>query len=74
MSDKEKGIFHKYDVIKISNPEKAISCIVLEFDDPIARVGIRAWAAEMEKNGYLKAADQAIVTCNLMDIQQGIQT
>ncbi len=51
MSD-AKGLFKKYEVRKLSNPTKKIDSIVLEFDDPIARVGIRAWAEEMKRQGF----------------------
>lgn len=52
MSDKNKGLYHKYNVTKLSNPNKVVDCIVLEFDDPIARIGIEAWAVAMEEAGY----------------------
>lgn len=46
------GLENRYQVIKRINPLKELDCIVLEFDDPIARVGIKAWAEEMKKQGY----------------------
>lgn len=46
------GLYRKYSVTKLTNPEKDVDAIVLEFDDPIARKGIKAWAEEMAKNGY----------------------
>jgi hypothetical protein len=46
------GLFKKYEVTKLSNPEKKVDAIVLEFDDPIARVGIAAWAHQMKNMGY----------------------
>ena len=60
MSDKNLGIYKKYDVTKISNPTKKMDCIVLEFDDPIARVALRKWAEEMIANGYLKCGEETI--------------
>lgn len=57
MSDKNTGLFKKYEVVKLSNPGKEIDAIVLEFDDPIARVGIEAWRAEMAKNGYIECSN-----------------
>ena len=42
MSDKNEGLIRKYEVTKLSNPTKKIDAIVLEFDDPIARVGMAA--------------------------------
>jgi hypothetical protein len=57
MSDKQDGLYQKYVVQKIKNPEKKLDCVVLEFDDPIAIVGIKAWAKEMFKNGYHQVAE-----------------
>lgn len=54
--NKKFGIYKKYEVTKISNPEKKIDCIVMEFDDPIARVAIEVWADEMAQKGYLAVA------------------
>jgi len=48
----EKGLFRKYQVIKISNPGKVIDGIVLEFDDPIAHEAIWTWANNMRDAGY----------------------
>lgn len=61
MDEKEKGLYGKYKVEKISNPEKKIDCIVLEFDDVIARTGIMAWAEDMAHHGY------EVVLLNVMD-------
>ena len=52
MKDKEKGLFQKYQVTKLTNPTKKMDCIVLEFDDEISRVGIEAFADECSKRGY----------------------
>lgn len=46
------GLENRYQVQKRSNPDKRIDCIVLEFDDPIARVGIKAWSIAMLAAGY----------------------
>lgn len=58
--DKDKGLYKKYEVTKLNNPTKKLDCIVLEFDDPIARVGIRAWADAMAKNGYYACATEVM--------------
>lgn len=55
-----KGLFKKYEVTKLSNPDKPLDCIVLEFDDPIARVGIKAWAKEMRAKGYERVYEDVI--------------
>ena len=60
MTEQSKGLYKKYEVIKVDNPAKEIDCIVLEFDDPIARVGIEAWANEMLSMGYEKCASETI--------------
>lgn len=57
---KEKGFELKYKVTKLSNQTKKVDCIVLEFDDPIAREGIRAWAKAMNEAGYHKCATQVL--------------
>jgi len=50
--NKTNGLLQKYEVKKLSNPTKEMDCIVLEFDDPIAQIGIRAWAEELHERGY----------------------
>lgn len=57
MSDKKEGFFNKYTVRKNGNASKKIDAVVLEFDDPIARVGIDAWRIEMLKNGYIECSN-----------------
>lgn len=49
---KDQGLFKKYDVKKIDKPFSEIDAIVLEWDDPIARFGIAAWAEEMGRKGF----------------------
>ena len=72
--EKDKGLYRKYDVTKISNPTKPIDAIVLEFDDPIARRGIRAWAVAMLQAGYLECAKETISKCNQLDMMADIIT
>ena len=52
MSDKKKGLYQKYEVKKITNPDKVMDCIVLEWDDPRARKGIRAFAEACQEDGF----------------------
>lgn len=54
--EKKRGLYQKYEVKKLSNPTKKLDCIVLEFDDPIARDGIRAFARSARIEGYEKLA------------------
>jgi len=49
--DKKRGLYNKYKVER--NDGKPVGdCIVLEFDDPIAREGIDAWKNAMLCAGY----------------------
>ena len=58
--EKSKGLYQKYVVKKINNPDKEIDCVVLEFDDPIARDGIWAWCGAMKRNGFVKCAEDTM--------------
>jgi len=60
MGDKTKGLYQKYVVTKISDSKKKMDCIVLEFNDPIARDAIRYWAGLMIVEGYGKCGQQVI--------------
>ncbi|MBX9877662.1 MAG: hypothetical protein K2Y22_04320 [Candidatus Obscuribacterales bacterium] len=57
---KANGLEPRYEVKKLTNPTKEFDCVVLEFDDPIARVGILAWAKEMKLHGYEKVYEDVI--------------
>ncbi len=50
--NKEVGIYQKYEVKKLSNPEKKMDCIVLEWDDPLAWDAIEIWGRQMSIAGY----------------------
>lgn len=52
MNEKEKGLFKKYDVVKMTNPSKKVDAIVLEFDDKLSHDAIWEWACTMWDNGY----------------------
>lgn len=71
---KKRGLFQKYHVMKLSCPEKKMDCIVMEFDDPTARKGIRAWAKAMINRGYKAAGQEAIDKCEKIDQEQGVWT
>lgn len=58
---KDLGIYQKYEIKKLKNPSWNGRAIVLEFDDPIARKGIKAWAEEMRENGYYKVFDETMI-------------
>lgn len=52
MNNREEKLESRFLVTKLTNPDKKVDGIVLEFDDPVARVGIRAWAKAMRSRGY----------------------
>ena len=52
MSEKEKGLFKKYEVVKLTNPTKNIDGIVLEFDDELSHDAIWEYALTMFNKGY----------------------
>ena len=57
-SDEDIGLFHKYIVERVDGkPLKGGGCIVLEFGDPNARVGIKAYADHVRSKGYVPLAD-----------------
>ena len=69
---KDKGLFKKYEVTKISNPSKEVDAIVLEFDDAISRVALRKYSSILRNAGYNQLADDIIVKCNKYDTEQNI--
>lgn len=64
MMSKDNGLEHRFHVTKVNNPTKEVDAIVLEFDDPIAAVGIVAWAKEMKKKGYEQCHDDTMKKLN----------
>jgi hypothetical protein len=71
---KSEGLVRKYEVSKLSNPNAVIDCIVLEFNDPIARVGIKAWAEEMRRMGYRKVWEEVNDKLIGLDIERAVET
>ncbi len=69
--EKEKGLYGKFFVQKINNPDKKIDCIVLEFDDPIARIGIEAWGKECIIKGYKKLGHEVLEKLKLFNQPDG---
>ena len=49
---KDRGLYKKYQVTKLTNPEKNIDAIVLEFDDKLSRVALIEYAKILSDNGY----------------------
>lgn len=56
MSRDKERLEKRYEIKKLSNPEKQVEAIVLEFDDPIARLAIGVWAETMYQKGYSQVA------------------
>lgn len=52
MSDKERGLYNKYNVSRTDGKPITGCAIVLEVGDPIARPAILRWAEEMRRAGY----------------------
>ena len=57
MGDRSTGLHQKYVVERTDGKPIEHGCIVLEWDDPNARVGIRAFAEAVREDGYLSLAD-----------------
>lgn len=58
MGDKSRGLFGKYYVDRVDGkPLKDDGCIVLEFKDSNARVGIYAFSRKVRSEGYFLLAD-----------------
>ena len=56
MSDRQRGFYKKYNVERLDGkPIK--NCVVLEFDDPNARIGISAFSKAVRADGYIKLAN-----------------
>lgn len=56
MTSKELGLISKYYVDRV-NGKPLGNCIVLEFKDFRARVGIKAFSETVRKDGYILLAD-----------------
>ena len=61
---KDIGLFKKYEVKKISNPDKKVDGIVLEFDDELSRKAIRQVAMVMFLWGYSELASDLLDKCD----------
>lgn len=57
MREKEKGLYEKYYVERTDGKNIDGGCIVLEWSDPIARVGIAAFSQAVRNAGYKALAD-----------------
>lgn len=60
---KERGFLQKYEVKKLTNPDKKMYCVVLEFDDKLSRAGIVAFAEACRAEGYENLYLDLIAKC-----------
>lgn len=63
--DKERGLYDKYHVTRLDGKPVG-ACIILEFKDPLARIGIAAWAKAVRDAGYVELAEN--VTAMLIEV------
>lgn len=54
---KEEGFKNKYLVARRDGRDIG-RCVVLEFQDKLGRIGIKAWSKAMRLEGYTKCADE----------------
>ncbi len=64
--EKHKGLYQKYKVEKLSGRPIG-DCIVLEFDDPIAKDAIVTWAKSMRDAGYVQVWKDIVTKINTED-------
>lgn len=57
MGDKTRGLFGKYIVDRVDGKSIIEGAIVLEWKDPNARVGIKAFSEKVREEGYTLLAD-----------------
>lgn len=66
MSDREKGFYEKYKVER-TDGKPTSGAVVLEFKDPNARVGIKAFAIACRLDGYHVLANDLLIECERWD-------
>lgn len=67
MGDRNTGLIHKYDVRRTDGKPITHGCIVLEWDDPNARKGIKAFSEAVRADGYESLADDLDRTLDAWD-------
>lgn len=60
MNDKNKGLYGKYKVERVDGKPIKDGCIVLEFNDPIARKVIFRWARYMRDAGHFQVYEDVL--------------
>lgn len=66
--EKNKGLYQKYEVKKLTNPDKVMDCIVLEFDDPISRNALHSYVDILIDHGYEELAKD--IYCKLAEYER----
>ena len=61
---KKEGILGKFEIKKLTNPDKVIDGMVMEFDDPIAREALWDYASICYLKGYRKLCTEIRRKCN----------
>jgi hypothetical protein len=56
LNDKQRGLERRFEVKKLTNPDKVIDSIVMEFDDYYARIALRAYIAALKQDGFKQYA------------------
>lgn len=67
MPDTERGLYQKYVVDRTDGKPIEHGCIVLEWDDPNARKGIKAFSEAVRADGYDALADDLDHTLDAWD-------
>lgn len=57
MGNKNTGLYNKYTVRRNDLKDIPLGCVVLEWKDPLARMGIRAFSTAVRLAGYIRLAD-----------------
>ena len=50
--EKQRGLYMKYEVTRVGKPDELVDCIVMSWDDPLAREAIHAFAKAARREGY----------------------
>jgi len=66
VKNKERGLYQKYNVER-TDGKPCGDCIVLEFRDPNARLGIKAFSRRVRRQGYIPLADDLDEQCYMWD-------
>ena len=71
---KNKGLYQKYRVERTDGKPMPEGCIVLEWKDPNARIGIAAFSRRVRRKGYRKLADDLDAKLSEWEMKRLIKT